>query len=74
MSVICLLIIQNHGNWTVVVISLSIHPIMSQIRKLKYHEQKLLKKTNFLEWKKDNTVRESAILHRYHITRREDYH
>ncbi|KNB42220.1 u3 small nucleolar ribonucleoprotein [Blastocystis sp. subtype 4] len=46
---------------------------MSQIRKLKYHEQKLLKKTNFLEWKKDDTVREAAILRRYHITRREDY-
>ena len=46
---------------------------MSQMRKLKYHEQKLLKKTNFLEWKSDNTACEAAILHRYHINRREDY-
>lgn len=46
---------------------------MSQLRKLKYHEQKLLKKTNFLEWKQDKTAREATILHRYHITRREDY-
>ena len=45
---------------------------MSQMRKLKYHE-KLLKKTNFLEWKRDDSAREAAILHRYHITRREDY-
>ena len=38
---------------------------MSQMRKLKYHEQKLLKKTNFLEWKRDDSAREAAILHRY---------
>ena len=43
------------------------------MRKLKYHEQKLLKKTNFMEWKQDKGVREATILHRYHITRREDY-
>lgn len=46
---------------------------MSQMRKLKYHEQKLLKKTNFLEWKADDSAREAVILRRYHITRREDY-
>ena len=46
---------------------------MSQMRKLKYHEQKLLKKTNFLEGKADDSAREAAILRRYHITRREDY-
>ncbi|CBK20547.2 uncharacterized protein [Blastocystis hominis] len=46
---------------------------MSHLRKLKYHEQKLLKKTNFLEWKQDKSAREATILHRYHISRREDY-
>lgn len=43
------------------------------MRKLKHHEQKLLKKVNFLEWKKDAGVREIAVLRRYHIQEREDY-
>ena len=43
------------------------------MRKLKFHEQKLLKKTNFVEWKQDNAAHEATILSRYHISRREDY-
>ena len=43
------------------------------MRKLKHHEQKLLKKVNFLEWKKDAGTREIAVLRRYHIQDREDY-
>lgn len=42
-------------------------------RKLKYHEHKLLRKTNFVFWKKENNLREIQILRRYHIQRREDY-
>ena len=42
-------------------------------RKLKYHEQKLLKKTNFLDWKKDGATREVAVLRRYHVQDRNDY-
>ena len=42
-------------------------------RKLKYHEQKLLKKVDFFQWKKDDTIRENKILRRYHIQKREDY-
>mmetsp|Transcript_10372 Transcript_10372/g.31895 ORF Transcript_10372/g.31895 Transcript_10372/m.31895 type:complete len:183 (-) Transcript_10372:22-570(-) len=41
--------------------------------KLKHHERKLLKKTDFLQWKSDNTLREAAVLRRYHVTGREDY-
>lgn len=43
------------------------------LRKLKYHEKKLLKKVDFLQWKSDQNVREIKILRRYHIQRREDY-
>ena len=44
------------------------------MRELKYHEQKLLKKVDFLRWnKKDASVREIAVLRRYHVQDREDY-
>ena len=43
------------------------------MRKLKHHEQKLLKKVNFFDWKKEDDLREIQILRRYHIQRREDY-
>lgn len=57
------------------------------MRKLKFHEQKLLKKTNFLQWKTDNSreleVLEctctdecpsiTQVLRRYHISDRDDY-
>eukprot|EP01122_Echinamoeba_exundans_P006969 TRINITY_DN2057_c0_g1_i1.p1 TRINITY_DN2057_c0_g1~~TRINITY_DN2057_c0_g1_i1.p1 ORF type:complete len:182 (-),score=21.65 TRINITY_DN2057_c0_g1_i1:164-670(-) len=42
-------------------------------RKLKFHERKLLKKVNFLEWKKENNIREIEVLRRYYIQDREDY-
>eukprot|EP00457_Paulinella_chromatophora_P018355 gb/GEZN01019652.1/.p1 GENE.gb/GEZN01019652.1/~~gb/GEZN01019652.1/.p1 ORF type:complete len:186 (-),score=16.89 gb/GEZN01019652.1/:110-667(-) len=43
------------------------------LRKLKYHEKKLLKKVDFLQWKSDDTLRETQVLRRYHIQDREDY-
>ncbi|XP_023172517.1 U3 small nucleolar ribonucleoprotein protein IMP3 [Drosophila hydei] len=43
------------------------------VRKLKYHEQKLLKKVDFITWKVDNSSNENKILRRYHIQKREDY-
>eukprot|EP00300_Choanocystis_sp_HF-7_P042327 c9083_g1_i1.p1 GENE.c9083_g1_i1~~c9083_g1_i1.p1 ORF type:complete len:183 (+),score=38.21 c9083_g1_i1:132-680(+) len=43
------------------------------MRKLKFHEQKLLKKTDFLQWKRHDDLREIKILRRYHIQNREDY-
>ncbi|EFJ42986.1 hypothetical protein VOLCADRAFT_76931 [Volvox carteri f. nagariensis] len=43
------------------------------MRQLKYHEQKLLKKVDFLRWKSDDNVRELQVLRRYHIQDRDDY-
>lgn len=31
------------------------------MRKLKYHEQKLLKKVDFLQWKSDQNIREIQV-------------
>jgi U3 small nucleolar ribonucleoprotein protein IMP3 len=42
-------------------------------RKLKHHEKKLLKKVNFLEYKREDSARENTILRRYMVTKREDY-
>lgn len=44
------------------------------VRALKYHEKKLLKKVDFINWKQDKNLREVAILRRYHVQDREDYH
>jgi len=43
------------------------------MRKLKFHEEKLLKKVNFLEWKSENGQREIQVMRRYHIQDRDDY-
>ncbi|KAF8045238.1 hypothetical protein N665_0483s0027 [Sinapis alba] len=43
------------------------------MRKLKYHEKKVLKKVNFLEWKREKSHREILITHRYHMGGRDDY-
>ncbi|CAO1402234.1 unnamed protein product [Diamesa hyperborea] len=43
------------------------------VRKLKYHEEKLLKKTDFLTWKLDNNLHEVKVMRRYNIHKREDY-
>lgn len=43
------------------------------VRKLKYHEQKLLKKLDFISWEADNNLHEVKILKRYRIQKREDY-
>lgn len=43
------------------------------VRKLKYHEQKLLKKVDFLQWKTDETLQESLVMRRYHLQNRQDY-
>lgn len=43
------------------------------MRKLKFHEQKLLKKVDFLHWKAEDNIRELKLLRRYHIQKREDY-
>ncbi|CAA6655918.1 unnamed protein product [Spirodela intermedia] len=43
------------------------------MRKLKFHEKKLLKKVNFLEWKREGGHREALVMQRYHLTERDDY-
>ena len=43
------------------------------MRNLKYHEQKLLKKTDLLEWKSEKNKRELDIMRRYHLQERDDY-
>nr|CAG4645004.1 EOG090X0APJ [Leptodora kindtii] len=43
------------------------------VRKLKYHEQKLLKKVDFISWQVDNNLHEVKVLKRYRIQKREDY-
>ncbi|CAG5135883.1 unnamed protein product [Candidula unifasciata] len=43
------------------------------VRKLKYHEKKLLKKVDFLSWEVDNNLHEIKIMRRFYIQRREDY-
>jgi U3 small nucleolar ribonucleoprotein protein IMP3 len=42
------------------------------MRKLKHHENKLLRKVDFLSWRGENKS-EGQVLRRYHIQRREDY-
>ncbi|KAL5508556.1 IMP3 [Sanghuangporus vaninii] len=44
------------------------------VRQFKHHEQKLLKKVDFLNWKQDANLREIRVMRRYHIQDREDYH
>lgn len=39
------------------------------MRKLKYHEQKILRKVDFVNWK--HNIKEVAIMRRYNITRNE---
>lgn len=39
------------------------------MRKLKYHEQKIIRKVDFVNWK--NNIKEVAIMRRYNITRQE---
>lgn len=43
------------------------------MRKLKYHEQKLLRKVDFLQWKNEHNLREVQAMRRYHIQDRDDY-
>ncbi|KAF0295526.1 U3 small nucleolar ribonucleoprotein IMP3 [Amphibalanus amphitrite] len=43
------------------------------VRKLKYHEQRLLKKVDFISWEADNTLHEAKILRKFQIKKRDDY-
>lgn len=43
------------------------------MRQLKFHEKKLLKKVDFLQWKNEHNLREVQVMRRYHIQDRDDY-
>ncbi|KAI0216577.1 U3 small nucleolar ribonucleoprotein IMP3 [Lamellibrachia satsuma] len=43
------------------------------VRKLKYHEKKLLKKVDFISWEVDNNLHEIKVMRKYYIQKREDY-
>ncbi|CAG9463648.1 unnamed protein product [Pedinophyceae sp. YPF-701] len=43
------------------------------MRQLKFHEKKLLKKVDFLQWKNEHSRRELEVMKRYHIQDRDDY-
>uniref|UniRef100_A0A1E1WWE4 U3 small nucleolar ribonucleoprotein protein IMP3 n=1 Tax=Amblyomma aureolatum TaxID=187763 RepID=A0A1E1WWE4_9ACAR len=43
------------------------------VRKLKFHEQKLLKKVDFISWEVDNNLHEVKIMRKYYVQKREDY-
>mmetsp|Transcript_22084 Transcript_22084/g.75058 ORF Transcript_22084/g.75058 Transcript_22084/m.75058 type:complete len:184 (+) Transcript_22084:360-911(+) len=43
------------------------------MRQLKHHEQRLLKKVDFLQWKSEHNHREVATMRRYHLQDRDDY-
>lgn len=43
------------------------------VRKLKYHEQRLLRKHDFVNYKQDNQHRNHDIARRYMIQKPEDY-
>ena len=43
------------------------------VRKFKYHEQKLLKKVDFMEWRSDKKHHAAAIMQRFYISKRAEY-
>lgn len=43
------------------------------VRKLKHHEQKLLRKVDFVSADSENNLREAQVMRRYNIQGREDY-
>lgn len=44
------------------------------VRKLKFHEQKLLRKVDFENYKQDKGHRDKLVIRRYSIQKPEDYH
>ena len=50
----------------------AINQLFYRMRELKYHEKKLLKKTDFLDWKNEENIREVKILRRYFVQNRND--
>lgn len=51
----------------------AVAPSVTMVRKLKHHEQKLLRKVDFTTYKSDNNHRDAAVIRRYAIQKPEDY-
>jgi len=43
------------------------------MRALKYHEKKLLRKTDLFSWKKEDNLRVAQVCRRYHLQDKNDY-
>lgn len=43
------------------------------MRRLKYHEKKLLKKVDFLHYPNENTIREVTVMRKFMVQKRTDY-
>lgn len=43
------------------------------VRKLKFHEKKLLKKVDFISWEADHNLHEVKLMRRFYILKRETY-
>ncbi|XP_078489018.1 U3 small nucleolar ribonucleoprotein IMP3 [Ciona intestinalis] len=43
------------------------------MRKLRFHEKKLLKKVDFFSWESDNNLHEVKVMRKYRIQKREHY-
>ncbi|RRT62796.1 hypothetical protein B296_00003972, partial [Ensete ventricosum] len=46
---------------------------LKYMSKLKFHEKKLRKKVNFIEYKREGGHREALVTRRYHLSERDDY-
>lgn len=44
------------------------------MRKLKYHEYRLLRRADFLKWKRESNLREVKTARRYHLKNPKEYH
>uniref|UniRef100_A0A8C5WHL2 Small ribosomal subunit protein uS4 N-terminal domain-containing protein n=1 Tax=Leptobrachium leishanense TaxID=445787 RepID=A0A8C5WHL2_9ANUR len=50
-----------------------LNTLSKMVRKLKYHEHKLLKKVDFVNWDVDKNIHEVKVLRKYRVDKREDY-
>jgi len=45
----------------------------TEMRKLKYHEKKLLKRVDLFHWKAHDNLNENFVMRKFHIQERDDY-
>lgn len=59
-------------DWIVKLINYLFIHFYLNMRTLKFHEKKLLKKVDFLDWKNEDNLREIKLLRRYYVQNRDD--